>query len=57
MATQTGLRGADALEETVVRPLRVLPLLLQRSDLPRFPPSGIIRRVLSTEKPFPSFTL
>ena len=30
MAVQAGERGADALEEEVVRPLRVLPLLLQR---------------------------
>ena len=30
MAVQAGERGADALEEALVRPLRVLPLLLQR---------------------------
>ena len=30
LAVQAGERGAHALEEEVVRPLRVLPLLLQR---------------------------
>ena len=30
LAVQAGERGAHALEEAVVRPLRVLPLLLQR---------------------------
>lgn len=59
MATQTGIRGADALEETVVRPLRVLPLLLQRLDLlPRFPLKLRVASYLSLQKDFSiSFSL
>lgn len=58
LAPQTRLRGSHALEETVVRPLRVLPLLLQRSVFPSFLFSGITRRPVCflAETPFCSLS-